>query len=136
MIVQNPQTLKVRPRNEFAIEYLINGKLMSRDTYNPVPPEIEATVVLPARIEYPQYFFHSIQMPKHEELRYTPFCFAGNHKTKKNIYSGPLRQLLNRYFESRLLFENYTTALIDYVKYIHSLRNNYAAYIHSQSAAL
>lgn len=135
MIVQNPQDLKVRPRKEFAVEYLINGKLMSRDSYNPVPAEIEATAVLPARIEYPQYFFHSIQMPSHPDLQFTPFCFAGNHKTKKNIYSGPLRQLLNRYFESRLLFENYTTALVDYVKYIHSLRNNYAAY-NNQSAAL
>ncbi len=108
---------------------------MTRDTYNPVPEEIASTIVMPADITHRQYFFHSVQMPQHPELRYVPFAMVGNHKTKRSIYSGPLRQLLNRYFESRLVFENYTTALVDYVKYLHSIRNNYDAY-NRQPAAL
>jgi len=134
-MIVNPQDIKVRPKKEFTIQYNIGGKIMTRDTYNPVPEEIAATIVMPADITHRQYFFHSIQMPQHPELRYVPFAMIGNHKTKRSIYSGPLRQLLNRYFESRLVFENYTTALVDYVKYLHSIRNNYDAY-NRQPAAL
>lgn len=130
-MIKDPQELKVRPKKEFTLIYEIGDKQLTRETYNPVPSEIQETVKLPAKIELPQYYFHSIQLPRHESLKYTPFAHVGNKSTKKNVFSGPLYQLLSRYFESRLLFENYTTALVDYVRYIQNLNKTYDGYGYS-----